>query len=810
MTRIDMSEAALTGSSIGRFKLLRPLGQGAQATVWLAHDPRLEREVAVKILLPTQEPLSLDEWLHEARAVSRLTHPNIVPVFEADVADGRPYLVFEYVPGLTLRERARQGGGLPAREAVELMLGVLEALSAAHQIGMVHRDLKPSNILLDASGRARVMDFGIAARIAPLLGDEAKPQRIVGTPGYMSPEAARGLAPHPQMDVFSAALMLAELLSGQRMNANPDPWVAIARVAAEDLILPGGLPTAVDDKLRTIVQRGLARDPSQRWPTAVAMLAALNDWMHAPLQAVGEGGGDNATLEFLLRRMRHKTDFPALSDSVSRINKVTSSENESLGSLTNEILKDVALTNKLLRLVNTAQFNHAGGGNISTISRAVALVGFAAVRNMALSVVLLERMENKAHAHQLKEEFLRALMAGAVATELCMVHRESEESFVAAMLQHLGRMLSEFYFPEEAEQVRQLVRPARAGSGAMAIPVSEHMASVQVLGMSYEDLGVGVAKQWGLPESLRRSMRRPQTDPPRGLVDSPIERMRLVACAANDVADAILHSPPEDAHARVRAVGERYARALGVPQTRFDVAADTARQRLSEMVVAMDLKLAKNSDAQRLLATVIPVEHDTLTQHELHATLVEEDTLVPEAQPAREQVSQTLAAGIQDITNAMVEDFKLNEVLRMIMETMLRALEFRRIVFCLRDAKTETLTGRFGLGEGVETVARHFKVPLKLTGSAAPSLFSAICIKGVDTLIADATTGKLAERLPGWYLDHARAGSFLILPMAMKGAPFAMIYADKLAANSIDLGEKELSMLRTLRNQAVMAFKQSS
>ncbi len=795
---------------MGRFKLLRPLGQGAQATVWLAHDPRLEREVAVKILLSTQDPLSLDEWLHEARAVSRLTHPNIVPVFEADVADGKPYLVFEFVPGPTLRERMRQGPALPARTAVEMMLGVLEALSAAHQIGMVHRDLKPSNILLDASGRARVMDFGIAARIAPPLGEGAKPLRIVGTPGYMSPEAARGLAPSPQMDVFSAAIMLAELLSNRRMNENPDPWAAIARVASEDLLLPGGLPAAVDDRLRAIVQRGLARDAGLRWPTAVAMMGALNDWMHAPPQAGSDGGGDNATLEFLLRRMRHKTDFPALSDSVSRIHKVTSSENESVGSLTNEILKDVALTNKLLRLVNTAQFSHAGGGNISTISRAVALVGFAAIRNMTLSVVLLERMENKAHAQQLKEEFMRSLMAGAVASELCMVHRESEESFVAAMLQHLGRMLTEFYFPEEAVQVRQLVRPARAGSGAMAVPVSEHMASMQVLGISFEDLGVGVAKQWGLPESLRRSMRRPQTEPPRSLADSPGERMRLVACAANDVADAILHSSPEEAHARVRAVGERYARALGVPQERFETAADTGRQRLSEMVVAMDLKLPKQSAAQRLLAVVIPREHDTLTQHELHATLVEEDTLKPQPHPPGEHVAQILAAGIQDVTSALVEDFKLNEVLRMILETMFRALGFRHIVFCLRDAKTEALTGRFGLGEGVETVVPHFKVPLKIAAGAAPSLFSAICIKGVDTLIADAKASKLVQRLPSWYLQHVKAGSFLILPMSMKGAPFALIYADKPAVNSIELGEKELSLLRTLRNQAVLAFKQSS
>jgi len=171
-------------------------------------------------------------------------------------------------------------------------------------------------------------------------------------------------------------------------------------------------------------------------------------------------------------------------------------------------------------------------------------------------------------------------------------------------------------------------------------------------------------------------------------------------------------------------------------------------------------------------------------------------------------MAELLAAGIQDITNSMVADnFKLNEVLRMVLETMYRALGFRRIVFCLRDPKTETLTGRFGLGEGAAPVSKVFKVPLKPSGT--PDLFSAVCAKGVDTLIADATSANIAARLPAWYRESVNAPSFLLLPMAMKHAPFALIYADKAEPGSLVLGEKELSLLRTLRNQAVMAFRQS-
>jgi len=793
--------------AVGRFKPLRSLGQGAQATVWLAHDPRLDREVALKVLTQAVDRASVDVWLHEARAVSRLTHPNIVPVFEADIEAGQAYMVFEYVPGGTLTERLRQRGRLPAREAVTLMLGILDGLHAAHQAGVVHRDLKPSNILIDSTGRPKVMDFGIAGRVAA-GGTAARPNRIVGTPGYISPEAARGDAPSPVMDVFAAAVMLSEMLSGQRLNYDPDPWRAVRRAMEQTLDPPADLGPDSDDALRAVLLRGLARESVHRWTDAKAFHDALAAWLHPAGEAPDAGEGGNATLEFLLRRMRHRSDFPAMADSVARIQRMTQSENESLTTLSNEILKDVALTNKLLRLVNTVQFSHAGGGHISTVSRAVALVGFGGIRNLALSLVLLERMENKHHAQRLKEEFLRALMAGSLARELCLVPRENEESFLATMFQGLGRLLAEFYLPEEAQQVRRVVRPERGMGEQAAPPMSEAAASAQVLGLSYESLGLGVARQWGFPDSLQRSMQRPDGDAPARLVEHSTDRMRWLGRASNDVADVILNSDPAEAHAKVRAMAQRYARALGVEAKAFEAAADQARQRLTQLAQAMDIKLAKNSPAQRLLAPLTPSAEDSLSPHQLQATMVE-------GAPAggvisAEQAAATLAAGIQDITNAMVESFKLNEILRMILETMYRGLGFRRVIFCLRDPKTETLTGRFGLGDGVEAVVSTFRVPLRVMPGMPADLFTAICTKGVDTLIADASQPKIAERLPAWFLSGAKAHSFLILPMALRGAPFAMIYADKPEPGSVVLDEKQLSLLRTLRNQAVMAFKQAN
>ncbi len=805
------------GESIGRFVLRRRVGEGGQASVWLAFDPRLEREVALKLLRPEPgtDAAQVAQWLREARSVSRLTHPNVIPVFEADVHAGQPYLVFEYVPGQTLADILRLRGALAPQEAVGLMVDVLEALAAAHAADIVHRDLKPSNVLVDASGRARVMDFGIAVRVQDSGGATPASGAGGGTPGYMSPEAATGAAPTAAMDIFSAAIVLTELLCGHRLIDERDPWRAMQRVALEDLELPADLGAEADDALRAILLRGLARDPRQRHPSAQVFRDELKRWLRPVTAPLAGDEARSGTVDFLLRRMRHKSDFPALSGSVTRIQSISSSDRESVATLTNEILKDVALTNKLLRLVNTPQY--ARGGPISTVSRAVQLVGFNGIRTMALSLVLLEHMQDQAHASLLKEEFLRSLMAGSIAAELSPPRsEEGEEAFLGAMFQNLGRLLTEYYFPEEARAVRALTEGKE--------PMPEMNAAITVLGISYEQLGVGISKAWNLPESIRHCMRKPEGPPPATPLRDPGERLRWVALASNEMADALLHHEPTLAMGKVLLAGQRYARPLNLDPKGLEAATQRARDKLAELARAIDFRVAPDSAAARLLHSALTGAgeartvtlhevldgdgfHDSVGSYELHAT----QPVTPEqvAALAREshRVAEMLAAGIQDITNAMVEDFKLPDILRMILETMFRAMNFRQIVFCMRDPKQDALTGRFGLGPGVERIVKSFHIPLH---PAQPDLFTAVCSKGSDTMISDAADERVAARLPAWYRQAVHAPTFLLLPLMLKGSPFGLIYADKGESGELQLGEKELALLRTLRNQAVMAFRQSS
>ncbi len=793
-----MTAAVVPVRHLARFQLLRELGRGAQAVVWLAHDPRLDREVALKLLSAEADESTRHEWLNEARAVSRLKHPNVVPVFEADEHEGQSYLVFEYVEGPTLHELRRKHPAMPAREAVTLLLGVLDALAAAHQIGIVHRDLKPSNILLGreggSGGRPRVMDFGIAARVAQ--GDG----RIVGTPGYMSPEAARGEQPHPAMDVFSAGVMLGELLAGAPLMRESDPYRAIARVQKEDLRLPASV--GVDDTLRGIVQRALARSATERYDSARSMHAALQGWL-TPDEAPIDSDTSHATLEFLLRRMRHKTDFPALSNSVVNIQRVAMSETESLASLSEEILKDVSLTNKLLRMVNTAHFSSAAGGGIGTVSRAVALVGFAGIRNMALSVILLEHMGDKGHAALLKEEFLRALMAGTLAGDLTPVAREGEEAFLAGMFQNLGRLLTEYYFPEEALQIRQRLA---SGTAALPTPAARGAEARKVLGLSFDDLGAGVAKAWGLPDTLQRSLRAPAGDVPLRAVDSKadqgVERMRWLARGANALTDAMLGADGDAQTAALAAVAESYAPALGLQPRDMLQSALGARTRLSHLAQAMGLHVAAGAPARRLLqATAAP----GAAVADLERTLASPRAGSGAAGRAfaTGAVQARLAQGLDAVREAVAgKTMRLNEVLNLVLETVQQALDLRCVVFCLREPRSGHLVGRVALGVGSSDISAAFRVAPE--SAAGTDLFSAVCAKGADLLIADAKT--VATRLPAWYRQRVNAPTFLLLPLQIKGSPIGLIYADKAVAGSIVLGDGELTLLRGLRDQAVAAF----
>jgi eukaryotic-like serine/threonine-protein kinase len=259
-----------------RYELEELVGTGGMSSVFKAHDRVLDRDVALKIL--HEHHLEDDEYVErfrrEARAVARLTHPNIVTVMDRGEEDGRQFIVFELVDGENLKELIDRRGPLPVTDALELAAGVARALAFAHAEGIVHRDVKPQNILLNGDNRPKVTDFGIA-RSLDIDRGVTQTGTVLGTSAYIAPEQARGEPISEATDVYSLGIVLFELLTA-RLPFEGENFVAIAmRHINEPPPDVRMLRADVPERVAAIVDRALQKDPSHRFPSMDAFAAEL-------------------------------------------------------------------------------------------------------------------------------------------------------------------------------------------------------------------------------------------------------------------------------------------------------------------------------------------------------------------------------------------------------------------------------------------------------------------------------------------------------------------------------------------------------
>jgi tRNA A-37 threonylcarbamoyl transferase component Bud32/Tol biopolymer transport system component len=264
------------GVRLGTYEIVSPLGAGGMGAVYRARDPKLRRDVAIKVLPDetADDPGALVRFQREARAVAALSHPNILSIHDFGTCDGVTYAVSELLQGETLRQRLSHGH-VPVRRAIEIAREIALGLSAAHEKGIVHRDLKPDNVFLTRDGRVKILDFGLARRLRSAqsvrddtLSDHTEPGKVVGTTGYMSPEQIRGDAVDARSDIFSFGAMLYEMLSGKRAfrgDTSVETMNAILREEPPPLAQTG---RAIPPVLERIAAHCLEKHPDHRFQSA--------------------------------------------------------------------------------------------------------------------------------------------------------------------------------------------------------------------------------------------------------------------------------------------------------------------------------------------------------------------------------------------------------------------------------------------------------------------------------------------------------------------------------------------------------------
>jgi len=535
----------------GRFQLLALVGKSQRTMLWEVDDPRVGQELL--LALPRQRPADSSEadlWHQNARRAARLDHPSLAHVVEVGEHDRWPFIAYDRGGAATLDERLTSSG-LPAAQAVAWSIEALEGLAFAHEAGIAHHDLQTPMILLPDQGRARLVGVGVAL----------EPRHDAVQHGALGPRRAA------ERDVLAFGLLLHHVLSGQPALEQADTTKVIERMpplGREMVRLPWATAQTIPEALRAIVNRATDRQERQRYRSARTLLRALEGW----LAAQDDGGG--GPLAHLLERLRSGGLLPAMPGAARHTASLALMERGRNDELAEVVLKDVALTFEMLRLVNSASVRGvmaAGSAPILTMRRAIDMLGLNGVRRAALSLRAWPGALSEAHVPELERAIAQARRAGRMAEWLRPAGYDAEVVHLLALLQNLGRLVARYHFPEEAAQIERLMRPAPATvPGEPDEPgMTEAAASFAVLGVDLDSIGQAIGRQWGLDAGVLQMMQRMPAGTLARAAHGDDELLRQSASCANEVVDVGLLPVAAQAGALHR-IAQRYARVLGVSQ----------------------------------------------------------------------------------------------------------------------------------------------------------------------------------------------------------------------------------------------------
>lgn len=572
-------------------------------------------------------------------------------------------------------------------------------------------------------------------------------------------------------------------------------------------------------------------------------------------------GGTHSTVEFLMRRMRHKGDLPAFSEHIVEINSKLSSLRaitfSSAGDLAKIILKDYSLTNKLLKVVNSALYATLSG-KVATVSKAVLLLGFEKIRMIAAALLIFEHLQNVTQATEMKEVAIASCMSGLIAMDVADNIRLGgrEEVFICAMLHSLGKMLAIGYLPEEHAEIKK--RMAQRG-------FDEAMASRSVMGITYTGLGMAVSRTWNFPEKIVQSM----DEPPVGVVPQPRsenEIMRNISNYSNDLFNCFMNTQDEDRAAALSDISIRYQNSIPLPveqmesvitssMNKIDSYADIIRADRKNSVFLKDLiqrqQIQAHRDQRRQSqrweengagaagspeSRENPLLSPPTSSHSSDAVLespaleevddlrrradltsqknaegpefrtaplpsIPDSPTSPPSDEVKEKPSDILIDGLREIADVMRGSYDLSDVIYMILETMYRGFEFNRVIFCFMDAAKSKMAARFGLGENTDDIVKRFQF---VTGHSG-DIFNIGISQAKGIMIADSAAPNIVRNIPEWYRKIIGAPSFLIYPLTVKGGCIGMFYADRKEKGRL-LAEEQLNEMEKLRDMAIEAI----
>lgn len=507
----------------------------------------------------------------------------------------------------------------------------------------------------------------------------------------------------------------------------------------------------------------------------------------------GPGNETRKVRAQLMNKVCGDEDMFALGTSVARVVQMASSDDQGTHDLAYYVLSDVALTQRILRLSNTAQYRTASGTNVTTISRAISLLGFDNVKTTALAMLLVDALSNSAHAQSVRVELETALCASLVGREMARhsFYQGAEEASIGALFKNLGPLLVASH---EHGRYREIGALAAGGKHTLG------QASQMILGCSYDALSEAVLAEWKIPDVIVRSLQAL----PSGIQKVAANRgewMRQVASFGMDVSRLLAKGGDPMNTSEARSLQQRYGGALNLDAEQMGTLFDTVRQEMSNMLQSMNMQPTTR------LAEPAPVDDEEgLPNVLLLATMDAGDDAIEGCHPSGKpkNARDLLLAGVQDVTQMRASgQSKVNELILAVLETLYRSMGFRFATVCLKDNRSGQYRARLAFGENHAARQAGFVFPM----ASARDLFHLSMENDADLMISDTTAPKIRDLLPAWHRQLLPdAKSFIVLPLVVGKVQLGLFYADRAIAAPEGVPPDETSLIKALKGQVLAAL----
>lgn len=512
-------------------------------------------------------------------------------------------------------------------------------------------------------------------------------------------------------------------------------------------------------------------------------------------------GNAGAARQLLLQKISQNEDLPALGRTVARVVQLTSSDDKAQSELTYFILSDVALTQKILRLANTVFYRTANSTPVTTISRAIFVLGFDLIKTSALAMLLVDRLSDREHAHSVHAELMQALYASVIGREMARKspYQGGEEAAISALFKNLGRLLVAAHDHALYSKLIGLIETEG---------LSPAQASMQVLGCSLDMLAESVLQEWQIPHPIIRALAPLPAGVPKPAKNRQ-EWMQQVAAFSTEAAHLLPRAGAADAAERSATLLARYGAALNLDPGSIDQMFNSAGREINMLLESMQLELAPAASpaaAPALAVTVAPgapTLPDELLMVHGNAGDGQTGASYPSGKPFN--AGALLLAGMQDVTQVMASGrSKVNEIILLAMETLYSSMGFHFAAICIKDQKSGQYRARMAMGKNHAVRQAGFVFP----AASAGDIFHLALENDADLIIADATTSKITALLPDWHRKlQADTRSFIVLPLVVRSVPLGLLYADRTTLAPEGVSSDEAALIKALKGQVLAALQ---